>query len=88
MNGLFLFKNNSPSINVSGSFFLLVSGRRILCRPAKKVMLPNTKIGRTGSMSAKIAMKGAAMEPILAMEHAKETPTERMMVGKSSLVNK
>ena len=51
-----------------------------------KVIEPKTKIGRIGLISARYAMKGAAMEPILAMEQAKERATERMTVGKSSLV--
>ena len=51
-----------------------------------KVIEPKTKIGRIGLISARYAMKGAAMEPILAMEQAKESATERMTVGKSSLV--
>ena len=40
--------------------------------PITKLIEPNTKMGRTGWTVDRRAMKGASMEPSLAMEHAKE----------------
>ena len=40
--------------------------------PITKLIEPKTKIGRTGWTVERSAMKGASMEPSLAIEHAKE----------------
>jgi len=71
---------------VSGSFFLFVSGSIIACNPAMNVTDPKMKIGRIGSMYDREAMKGAAIEPSLAIEQANDNATDRTTVGNNSVV--
>ena len=51
--GLCFLRNISPSWRLSGSFLLLVSGKAMAWRPMMKVMVPKTKMGRTGWTSFK-----------------------------------